>query len=77
MVYFDQILRTYACQNCLATGMRNILYLMDNALQSISQAGRGQLVKMLITFEPHGIFESNFAYLFILIVFSHWYAKQC
>ena len=29
---------------------------------SISRAGRGQLVKMLITLEPHGICRSNFAY---------------
>ena len=27
--------------------------------------GRGQLVKMLITFEPDGIFGMNCAYLFI------------
>ena len=28
----------------------------DEASASISQAGRGQLVKMLITLEPHGIY---------------------
>ena len=28
---------------------------MDEALLSTSPAGRGQLVKMLITLEPHGI----------------------
>ena len=28
----------------------------DDALPSISQAGHGQLVKMLITLESHGIF---------------------
>ena len=38
----------------------------DEALLSISVAGRGQLVKMLITIEPHGIFTLNFAYLYIL-----------
>ena len=27
----------------------------NNSLPSISQAGRDQLVKMLVTFEPHGI----------------------
>ena len=32
----------------------------------ISPAGRGQFVKMLTTLEPHGIFCSNFAYLYIL-----------
>ena len=35
----------------------------------------GQLVKMLITLEQHDIFGSNFAYLFILTLSSHWYAK--
>ena len=38
-------------------------------------AGWGQLVKMLINFETHGVFGSNFAYLFILTMSSHWYAK--
>ena len=37
-------------------------YLIDDAMLSISPAGRGQLVKLLITLEPHGIF----AYLYIL-----------
>ena len=46
------------------------------SLLSISPAGRGQLVKMLITLEPHGIFGSIFAYLFILTLSSHWYAKR-
>ena len=32
---------------------------MDMALLSISPASRGQLVKMLITLGPHGIFGSN------------------
>ena len=39
----------------------------------ISPAGRGQ---MLITLESHGIFLSNFAYLYILTLTIHWYAKQ-
>ena len=38
----------------------------DEAFLSISQAGHGQLVKMLITLEPHGIFSLNFAYLYIV-----------
>ena len=46
--------------------MLNGLFLKDEALLSISPAGRGQLVKMLTTLEPHGIFGSNFAYLYIL-----------
>ena len=37
----------------------------DKGSPSISPAGRDQLVKMLITFEPHGIFGSNFAYFHI------------
>ena len=43
---------------------------MDEALLSISPAGSGQLVKILITLESHGIFRSNFAYLFILTLSS-------
>ena len=38
---------------------------MDEALLCISLAGRGQLAEMLITLEPHGIFGSHFAYLFV------------
>ena len=38
---------------------------MDEALLSISPIDRGQLVKILITIEPLGIFGANFAsYLF-------------
>ena len=44
MVFFDQILLTYIFQHCLATCMQN----GDDALPSISQAGIGQLLKMLI-----------------------------
>ena len=29
-------------------------------------------LKMLITLEPHGIFDSNFVYLCILTLSSHW-----
>ena len=38
------------------------------ASSSISMAGRGQLVKMLITLEPNGIFGSNFADIHFNIV---------
>ena len=38
----------------------------DIALLSVSLTGHGQLVKMLITLESHGIFSLNFAYLYIL-----------
>ena len=33
-----------------------IMFLMDDALLSISPTGRGQLVKMLINLGPHGTF---------------------
>ena len=43
----------------LTTDKHNSLFLMNVALLSISPAGRGQLVKMLMTLEPHGIFGLN------------------
>ena len=46
------------------------------ASPSISSAGRGKLVKILITLEPHGILLSNFAYLYILTLPGHCYANQ-
>ena len=45
----------------------------DKGLPRISLAGRGQ---MLITLESHGIFRSNVAYLYILTLSKHWYAKR-
>ena len=45
MVYFYPILHTYACQNLA----RVTAFFKDEALLSISLAGRGQLMKMLIT----------------------------
>ena len=38
----------------------------DEASPSINLAGQAILVKILITLEPHGIFSSNFACLYIL-----------
>ena len=32
-------------------------------------------MKMFITFEPNGIFGSDFVHLCILTLSSHWYAK--
>ena len=52
MVYFDQTLHTYTFKRCLDTGMQN----GDEALPSIIPASRIQLVKILITVEPRGIF---------------------
>ena len=52
-VNFDQILHTNACQHDLTTDMCNSLFLMNKGLLSIISAGCGQLVKMLITLEPH------------------------
>ena len=48
----------------------------DEASPSVSPAGRGKLVKMLITLEPHGIFRSHFAYFYILTLSGHCYAKR-
>ena len=48
----------------------------DEALASIILAGRALLVKMLITLDPHGIFDSNFVYLCILTLSSHMYEKR-
>ena len=39
----------------------------DESSPSIILAGRALSVKMLITLEPHGIFGSNFVYLYILV----------
>ena len=50
MVYFDQILLTNTFK-IIWTGMQN----GDEALPGISLAGIGQLVKMLITLEQHGV----------------------
>ena len=48
----------------------------DEALLSNSLAGRVHIVKMLTTLEPHGTFLSNNAYLCILTLSGHWYAKR-
>ena len=48
----------------------------DEVLPSISPAGHGQYVKMLITLEPLGVFCTKFAYLYILTLSCHRYAKQ-
>ena len=49
-------------------------FLVDEGLLSISPACCDQLVKILITLEPYGVFGSKFEYLCILS--SHWYAKR-
>ena len=72
MVYLVQILYTYVFEHCPATRMEK----GDQASPSIILAGRALLVKMLITFEPHGIFVSNVVYLCILTLSSHWYEKN-
>ena len=38
-------------------------------------AGPGQLVKMLVTFEPHGIFSLYLAYLYIFRLSSVYQIK--
>ena len=45
----------------------------DEASTSIILTGRALLVKKLITLKPNGIFGSNFVYLCILTLSSHWY----
>ena len=72
MVYLVQILYTYVISHCPATGMKK----GDKASPSIILAGQALLVKMLITLEPHGIFGSNFVYLCILTLSSHWYETR-
>ena len=47
----------------------------DEASLGIILAGQSLLVKMLITLERDGIFGSNFVYLCILSLSSHWYEK--
>ena len=70
VVYFDHILHAYTCQDSLTTGMQKHL-LMDEGLLSISPA-----CKILLSLEPYGIFRSNSAHIFILILSSHRYAKR-
>ena len=48
---------------------------MEEGLLGIISATCDQLVKSLITLELHGVFESNFGYLFILTLPSHQYAN--
>ena len=56
MVYLIQVLYTNVFKHCPATGMQN----GDEALPSISLAGIGQLVKILISFKQHGIFDLRY-----------------
>ena len=48
----------------------------NEASPSNISAGQDPLVKMLIALEPHDIFWSNFAYLYISTLSRHWYAKR-
>ena len=71
MVYLVHNLYTYVFKHYPATVMKK----GDEASPSIILAGRALLVKMLITLKPHGIFASNFVYLCIITLSSHWYEK--
>ena len=62
------ILHTYLFKHFPANGMKN----SDEALLRIWMAGQGLLVKMLMTFEPHG----TFCILTHLTLSRHWYAKR-
>ena len=79
-IYFDRMLHTYVGPMSTLSNRVTCLFLMDEVLLRIGPAGCGQLVKMIITLEPHGIFGSTFTYLFfykfILTLSSHWYAKR-
>ena len=74
--YFD-IVQTFVCKTvtrlCQAS-FWPVEILSENVHKHWAPrlARRGQ---MLITLEPHGIFWSNLAYLYILILSRHWYAK--
>ena len=57
MVYLDQNVHTLLFKQCAAFGIQNGY----DALLSMIFAGRGLLVKMLITLEPHHVFCSKFA----------------
>ena len=48
--------------NCLTTGMHNSIFDGQDFAEHQLKIG-GQLVKMLITLEPRGIFGSTFIYL--------------
>ena len=72
MVYVHQILIAHTILHCLVTGMQN----EDNVSPSTSVAGHGVLVKICIALEPYGILCLNFAYLYILTLSGHRYAKR-
>ena len=63
MAYFAHILHTNACQHYLLACVA--FFLIDVGFLNIISASCGQLVSLLIILEPHGIFGSNFALLFI------------
>ena len=46
-------------------------FLTDKALPSISQAGYSQLMKILITLEPDGMFRSNYSLQFIITYYYY------
>ena len=68
---FYHILHTYAYSTFPNHWHAKPSFLIDMGLLSKCPAYCGQLVKILTTLEPYGIFGSNFAYLFILIFSSH------
>ena len=75
MVYFDRILHMYACQHCLTAGMHNSFF--DGQGFPEHQFHKSwSISEIVITTEPHGVFGSNFAFLFILTLSSHLYAKR-
>ena len=50
-------------------------YVMDKGLLNINQAGHSQEVKILTILKSNDIFGPNFAYIFIVTLSRHRYAK--
>ena len=69
------IFHTNTCQHYLSTVMYNSLFWWTNFAEHQLKIW-DQLVKMLITLEPRGIFTSNFVYLCTLTLSSHYPAKR-
>ena len=72
LLFFFLFWKTYVVKHCPATAMQ----IGDEASSSIILVDGALLVKMFITLVQHDIFCSNFVYLWILTLSSHWYEKM-
>ena len=73
-IYGDEIALAQAKRARIKV-IRNIVFLSlhcGHYNHCMSQSVRGQLVKMAITLELHGIFGSKFAYLCMSTLSNHW-----